>query len=41
VGAALAGPFGGHPAVFTGSVVLTAAAALVARTASELARARR
>jgi hypothetical protein len=41
-GAALAGPFGGHPAVFTGLAVLAVAAAvLVARTDTELARAHR
>ena len=39
-GAALAGPFGGHPAVFTGLAVLTVAAAvLVALTDTELVRA--
>ena len=38
-GAALAGPFGGHPAVFTGLAALTVAAAvLVALTDTELAR---
>ena len=42
VGAALAGPFGGHPAVFIGLAVLTVAAAvLVALTDTELARAHR
>jgi len=41
-GAALAGPFGGQPAVFTGLAVLTVAAAvLVALTDTELARAHR
>ena len=41
-GAALSGPFGGHPAVFTGLAVLTVAAAvLVALTDTELARAHR
>ena len=39
---ALAGPFGGHPAVFTGLAVLTVAAAvLVALTETELVRAHR
>jgi MFS-type transporter involved in bile tolerance (Atg22 family) len=40
-GAALAGPFGGHPVVFIGLAVLTVAAAVLVLTDTELARAHR